>query len=149
MMLGSRNFGLCLSLPRDTRYAPRRVPGVEIRASGPDCIFRRIHGVVDSGASRTLLNIETTALLSIQPKNYVERIEGAGGPILYRDARVQFRIPLYGRPPVTFFLHAGVSAQIGENLFGSDFLQYFSVLISPDEVSFLGDERPIEEQHAQ
>jgi hypothetical protein len=147
MLIGHRRFGLCIALPREERFALHGVPAVEIRASGPACVFHRIRGVVDSGASRTLLTSQTAKLLGIAQQGYVERIAAAGGTIDYREARVQFRIPRHGMPPVSFFLYAGVSLQIGENLFGSDFLQYFSVLIGPEDVFFLADERH-EEQPA-
>lgn len=146
MVIGGRRFGLQIELPCETRYSQRGIPGVEIRARGPSGIFHRIHGVVDSGASRTLLTARTAALLGFrQTRNArVERIEAAGGTIDLELARVQFRIPLDGRPPVGFFLHAGLSSQVSENLFGSDILQYFYILLGPKSVFFLTDTRLVE-----
>ena len=141
MMIGDRRFGLYLPLQLETRFTSLGVPGVEILASGPGCVFHRVQGVLDSGASRTLLMQQTAVLLGIFPgQGYVERIDAAGGTIRYREARMQFRVPIFGKPPVTFFLLAGITSQLGENLFGSDFLQYFSILIGPKDVHLLADE---------
>jgi hypothetical protein len=148
MQFGRRRFGLEIALPCEQRYARRGVPGVEIRASGPSCIFHRVSGVVDSGASRTLLTAPTAKRLGLHHprKDYAERIEAAGGTIDFEVARVQFRIPVHGRPPVSFYIDAGISRQVGENLFGSDFLQYFFILLGPQQVFFLADEHLIEER---
>ena len=137
-----RRFGVEIELPIEARYAARRVPGVELRACGPNGIVHRVYGVVDSGASRTLLTGRTAALLGFRPSvpARIERIAAAGGTIDLERARVQFRIPRDGKPPVGFVLEVGLSSQVTENLFGSDLLQYFHLFLGPGSVVFLADE---------
>jgi hypothetical protein len=145
MRIGETSFGLDIPLPRASRYARRGVPGVEIRAAGPNCIFHRVVGVVDSGASLTLLTTTTARLLRLDAeKNYSERIEAAGGAIDYVRSWVQFRFVLSGKPPVSIFLNAGISPQLDDNLFGSDFLKYFFILIGRQTVHFLADVETLE-----
>jgi len=137
-----RRFDLQIALPIEQRYAVRGVPGVELRASGPSGVVHRVHGVVDSGASRTLLTGRTAELLGFRQSipARLERIAAAGGTIDLERARVQFRIPLEGKPAVGFVLEAGISSQVTENLFGSDLLQYFHIVLGPRSVIFMADE---------
>jgi hypothetical protein len=138
-----RRFGLQIAVPREELFASRGVPGIELRACGRNGRFQRIQGVVDTGASRTLLTGETARLLGLPERIADAHLAAAGGTTIeYAAARVQFRLPVHGRPPVGFFLIVGVTRDITDNLLGSDFLRYFDILITPSQVIYLADESP-------
>lgn len=136
-------FRLDLSLPREQRYAVRGVPVIELWVSGPqpDCIFHRVAGICDSGASRTLLSKPTYERLGYKlPENPVWfPTNGLTRQIAYVRQPLQLRIAVRGYPLIHLVVVGGLTPDIEENLFGADLLEYFAILLTRDKVTFLGD----------
>lgn len=133
-------YALAIAVRREARFEERGVPTVDLWAAGRSMIFRRLTGIVDSGASKTILGLGSHALLGFEPNSGKEEsiTTAGGGEMRYELHRVQFRLPRARKPPVTFCLEVGLN-EIGDNLFGADLLQYFTLVVAPDRVVFMAD----------
>ncbi|HEX7138887.1 MAG TPA: retroviral-like aspartic protease family protein [Vicinamibacterales bacterium] len=136
-----KSYGLEIAVPREARFRSRGVPAIELMASGENQRFYRIHAIVDSGASRTLITSKTAELLGLPDRSATLSMEAAGGAIFYSLARIQFRFPVPNGSPVGIYVDVGVTYNISDNLLGNDVLRYFSILITPSQVIFLADEQ--------
>jgi len=136
------DFDLQVELPRSRRFRLRGVPVVELWVSGPDHVFQRVAGILDSGASRTFLARPTYERLGFKKDDKGLRPSNAlTGQILYKPQVVHVRIPIVSRPSIHVLVRAGLTDDIEENVFGVDLSEYFAFFVAPDRVMLLGDER--------
>lgn len=134
----SRGASLAARFRCEPRFTSLRVPTIELWVAGPPAVFHRMAGVVDSGAAVTLLGRGAYELLGV-PRGSGTRgdMPGLTGQLKYELCPVQMRLHLASGPDVTVWVRAGFCEQIEHNLFGSDLLDYFNVLVSRNEVTFM------------
>jgi hypothetical protein len=134
-------YGLHLDLPREPRFVARGVPVVELWVSGKDHVFHRVTGICDSGASRTLLAARTfeRLRLKIEVNDRMHKSNALTREINYKRQLVHVRIASGTQPPIHIALLAGLTRDIEENLFGSDLLAYFGLLVTTERVTLLAD----------
>jgi hypothetical protein len=141
--MNSERPGLRVPIRRE-RGVLRGVPIVELWVADSEFVFRRITGIWDSGASRTLLTTATYVdLLHFRhPQGKWQPMDSASARRIYYQSRLlHIRVAVPRRPAIHFSLIAGVSKDVVENLFGADMIDYFSPLIQHDRVILFVDDR--------
>jgi hypothetical protein len=134
------SYALRMAVPCESRFAVRGVPTIELWASGASNIFHRMAGIVDSGATRTLLGTGAHALLGIAHGSGVpDQMKTIAGTLEYELYTVQFRLYTREHPPISVCLEVGLCETIEENLFGADLLRYFTLALSREEVVFMAN----------
>lgn len=135
-----RKHSLAARFRCEPRFESRRVPTIEVWASGPDFVFQRMAGVVDSGATLTLLGRGAYELLGVTRNTGIwDELPGLSGSVRYELHPVQFRLHVADGPQVAVRLRVGFCEAIYDNLFGADLLDYFTVSLSRSDVTFLAD----------
>jgi hypothetical protein len=132
-------YPLMLHLRSEPRFAKRKVPTVDLWACGPGGIFHRLSGIVDSGATRTLLGDGARDLLGIERDGPIEKMDGIRGEFRYELHWVQFRVHALEGPPVTVWIYAGLIPSMVDNLFGADLLEYYTIAVARDGVTFMAN----------
>ena len=141
--MGLDQLGAGIPLRRETGFL-RGVPIVELWIANSDFVFRRVTGIWDTGAVRTLLAASTffDLLGFVWPDGPWLTMESASAHrIEWQPRLLHFRAGAPGLPAVHFPLIAGVSKDIVENLFGADMIDYFAPLVQRDRVTLYVDDR--------
>ena len=103
-----------------------------------------VFGVVDTGASRTLLTFDAAKQLSIRRPESLPQAQkplrtATDQPVPYHIQRVWVMIRHPQGRHMLFRLEAGFSDQVKRNLFGRDWLQYLCLAFDEEAVHFLSD----------
>jgi len=144
--MATEAFGLRVPIRRENGTL-RGVPVVEFWVADSGFVYRRVPGIWDSGASRTLLTVGTYVdlLRFSHPTGKWQTMDSAAARrISWQPRLLHFRVAVPRRPSIHFSLIAGVSKDVVHNLFGADMIDYFSPLIQYDRVVLFVDD-PVEE----
>ena len=125
---------LSLKPPKD-----KKIPFVSVYMAADNKMdFNRVVGKVDTGASRTLLTLNTAKALGIEdpidPSARKDTYTMANGQKFVCQTHMVY-VDLLTMPK--FLVYAGVSDSLVNNLFGNDWLQYLCIAVDSQKVHFL------------